>query len=136
LRHTHDRSNIGGDFFYTLVSTFGSTGTYSATTTYTPTYGITGYIPQTGERVTYFRFVLLDAYDIASYQRDGKLVQVWRTTVTSIGGSGDLRRVFPVMITAAQPFLGTNSGKKVEIGLEEDAPSVLQVKGVAPEKAK
>jgi hypothetical protein len=69
------------------VSTFGGTAAYSGTTTYTPTYGITGYSSHLGSATTYFRFILLDAYDLERYKRDKELTQVWRSTITSTGST-------------------------------------------------
>jgi hypothetical protein len=111
-------------------------GTYSATTTYTPTYGVTGYTTHTGEYVTYFRFLIADAYDVAAFNETNKLVPVWRTTVTSTGSSDDLRRVFPMMAAAAQPYLGTDTARKMRVVLEETSPSVQEIRGVATEKTK
>jgi hypothetical protein len=57
------------------LNTFGGYGTYSGTTTYTPTYGVTGYSNQLSSATTYFRFILLDAYDMESYKQEK-----WRPT--------------------------------------------------------
>ena len=112
------------------ISTFGNTGTYSATTTYTPTYGVVGSTTHTGTRATYFRYFWLDAVDLDEYRRTEKVSQLWKTTVTSIGSSGDLRQVFPVLVGAAKNYYGTNTGKKVNVTLFENDKRVLEVKGV------
>jgi hypothetical protein len=108
---------------------YGNYGTYSGTTTYTPTYGLTGYTTEVGRYTIYFRYFLLDAYDLSAYTRDKKLSQVWRSTVTSVGSSGDLRRVFPAMVAGSADRLATNTGQKVEFAMEEQHPSVLHIKG-------
>ena len=46
------------------LSTFGNTGTYSATTTYTPTYGVNGYTTHHGSYTNSTRFVMRHAYDM------------------------------------------------------------------------
>jgi hypothetical protein len=114
------------------LSTFGGYGTYSGTTTYAPTYGVTGYSSHLGSATTYFRFILLDAYDQAAYSRDKKLIQVWRSTITSTGSSGDLRRVFPVMVGGSAKHLATNTGQKIEVTLDEENAAVLNIKGIQP----
>jgi hypothetical protein len=114
------------------VTRYGNYGTYSGTTTYTPTFGVTGYTAQVGSYTTYFRYFLLDAYDLNAYKRDQKLSQVWRSTVTSVGASGDLRRVFPVMVAASADHLATNTGQKVNFALKEHDPSVSQIRGDRP----
>jgi hypothetical protein len=110
------------------VNTFGGYGTYSTTTTYTPTYGVTGYSTQLGATTTYFRFIVLDAYDLDAYKRDKKLAQVWRSAVTSTGTSDDLRRVFPIMVAGSAHYFGTNPGRKIEIVLDENHQAVRYIK--------
>jgi hypothetical protein len=100
----------------------------SATTTYTPTFGVTGYVPRTESVTTYFRFIVLDAYDAETYKRDKKLEQVWRTIVTSTGSSGDLRRVFPALVAGAASYFGTNPGGKVQVNVDEQSPAVMFLK--------
>jgi uncharacterized protein DUF4136 len=114
------------------LNTFGGYGTYSGTTTYTPTYGVTGYSNQLSSATTYFRFILLDAYDMESYKQEKTLAQVWRSTITSTGSSEDLRCVFPVMLAGSAKYLATNTGQKIEIGLDEENAAVLYIKGQPP----
>lgn len=119
---------------YGTLSTYGNTGSYSETTHYTPQYGIIGYKNYTGSYYEYFRWLMLDAYDVAAYKTSQKLMQAWQTSATSVGSSGDLRLVFPIMVAASRPFIGTNTGKKVRIVLHEKDSSVLQIKGEASQK--
>ena len=112
------------------VTTFGNTATYSGSTTYTPTYGTTGYMPIVGLYVHYFRFLILDAVDLDEYRQTQKITQLWQTTATSTGSSDDLRRVFPILVAAIKPYLGTNTGQKVRIRLTDDDQSVLEIKGI------
>ena len=107
----------------------GSMATYSGTTTYTPTYGVTGSTTHVGRHTTYTRFLLLDAYDVAIYIKENKMNQVWKTSVISIGSSNDLRLVVPYMITAMKPHLGTNTGRKVEVEVPADDPAVQLLRG-------
>jgi hypothetical protein len=123
------QTGYSGSTTYGTVTRYGNYGTYSGTTTYTPTYGITGHTTQTGSYTIYFRYFLLDAYDLSAYRRDQKLSQVWRSTVTSVGSSGDLRRVFPAMVAGSADRLATNTGQKVEFAVEEQHPSVLYIRG-------
>jgi hypothetical protein len=121
---------------YGTMSSYGGYGTYSGYTTYTPSYGITGYIPYSGTRRTYFRFMMLDAYDLNSFRNNEKTLQLWRTTTTSRGSSGDLRRVFPILVAASKPYIGTNTGQQVKIILREKDNAVLEIKGIAPRSKK
>lgn len=127
--------------YYTYNSlTYGQTGvisnTYSygnySTTTTTPTYGLT--TKQTvGSRTTFTRYILLVAYDLQTYIYTEQEIQVWKTEIISTGSSGDLRRVFPVLIAGAKPYIGENTGRKVKICISENNPSVLEIKGISTE---
>ncbi len=113
------------------LSTYGSDGisNTSGTITTKPTYGIVGSTTYSGVNVSYFRFFILDAVDLDKFRNDSMSVVVWRTTVTSSGSSGDLRRVFPVMVGASTEYLGTNTLRQVSIQLQEDD---LRVKAIRP----
>ncbi|MBY7860724.1 hypothetical protein KW419_21075 [Vibrio fluvialis] len=127
---TWGQTGVSSATTYGTLNTFGSTSTYSGTTTYTPTYGITGSTTHIGTRTTFFRFLKLTAYDVDEYKRTEKLKQVWQTTVTSSGSSGDLRQVLPILAAASSPYLGTNTGKKLAVDLKENDPSVIKIKGI------
>jgi hypothetical protein len=109
---------------------------YSGTTYYTPTYGITGYSSHVGTYVTFTRHIFIEAVDLPTYRSQNKIVQVWKTEIVSVGSSGDLRRVFPVMIGAASSYMGTNTGEIRTVNLYEDDPRVLLVKGITVEQKK
>jgi hypothetical protein len=109
---------------------FGSSATMTSTTTYNPTYGVTGAVPQTGSYVTYTRQVSLIAYDMKSYRETKKEKQLWKTEIVSTGNSGDLRRVFPVLIGGASQYVGENTGKQVNVELQENSKKVLEIKGI------
>jgi hypothetical protein len=112
-------------------TTYGSGGvsTTSGTIHSTPTYGVVGTLTHSSSKTKYFRFLVLSAVDVASYKGEKKLVPVWETTVTSRGRSGDLRRVFPVLVAAAEPHIGTNTGKQITVNLSERNKRVKVVKG-------
>lgn len=125
---TWGQTGIASSTTYGTVSTYGGYGSYSGTTTYTPTYGITGYSSRVGYSTTYFRFAEITAFDIHSFQGP-ESSPAWKTTIGSVGSSGDLRRVFPVMVGAAMQYLGSNTGQIVEVNLREGDYSVRVVKG-------
>ena len=111
----------------------GGMASYSGTTTYTPQYGITGYQSHIGTRVTYTRFVILDAYDLERYKETNEEVQLWRTTATSTGSSGDLRLVFPIMVAASSEYIGENTGKQILLILFENDKRVKEIKRLVKE---
>lgn len=116
----------------------GAGGNFSATTTNVPSFGVTGYLPITENQTTYTRYFVATAFDINASKSSGKDTQLWKTTVTSSGSSGDLRYVFPYMVYATQPYLGTNTGKKIEVKVMGDAPEVARYRpatqSVAPQQ--
>lgn len=113
------------------VTSYGNYGTFSGTTHNTPQYGVTGATSHLGNYTSFFRWITLDAYDVASYLNGNKMVPVWKTNITSTGRSGDLRQVFPVLLAASAQHIGTNTGKKLEISISEEDPTVSYVKGIA-----
>jgi len=128
------QTGVSSSTTYGSLNTFGNTATYSGTTTYNPTYGITGFFPVSGSYVNYFRFLILDAVDIDEYKKTQKMNQLWQTTVTSTGSSGDLRLVFPVMVAASKEYLGLNTGKRIQIILSEEDQRVVEIKKVLMRK--
>jgi len=127
---TYGRTGVSSSNTYGTVNAYGNTATYSGTTTYTPTYGFTGSATHIGSRTTYFRYMFLDAVDLDKYRKTEKAVQLWKTTVTSTGSSGDLRQVFPILVAASKPYIGSNTGKKVKVILTESDKRVTEVKGL------
>ncbi|MBI3811240.1 MAG: hypothetical protein HY283_03410 [Nitrospirae bacterium] len=126
------QTGVSSSNTYGTLSMYGNYGTYSGTTTYNPTYGIKGYTSHVGNYATYFRFLVLDALDLAEYKQTKKEVQLWKTIITSTGSSGDLRRVFPYLVSASKPHIAANTGQQIKVILEENDPSVMEIKGQAP----
>ena len=110
--------------------------TYRGYTAYTPTYGIRGYSTYIDTRTAYRRFALITAYDYEQFKKDKKEVQLWKTTITSIGISDDLRRIVPVLMAASIPYLATDTGHKVYVTLTEADDVVLKVRGESAETEK
>ena len=111
------------------TGTFNTDGSYSGTTTYTPTYGVTGSTTHVDTITTYFRFIVMDAFDLDEYKTSEREVQLWKTTVTSTGTSGDLRIVLPALVAASQEYIGTNTGKKVKVKMFTTDERITEIKG-------
>ncbi|MHC4295036.1 MAG: hypothetical protein ACYSTL_05570, partial [Planctomycetota bacterium] len=123
------QTGISSSSTYGTLQSFGNYGTYSGTTTYQPTYGITGYSNHVGTYVTYTRRFNLVACDLDIYRREEKVKELWRVLAVSTGSSGDLRRVFPILVAAAQPYLGENTDRKfVKVKLKEHDDEVVQIR--------
>jgi len=130
---TWGQTGVSSANTYGTATTYGNTTSVNATTTYQPTYGVTGYNTYTGTRVTFFRYAFITGYDFGKYKETEQQTQLWQTTITSTGSSGDLRRVFPILIGASAPYLATNTGQKVNVSLKEEDKVVKAVKGLPVE---
>jgi hypothetical protein len=123
---------------YGSSSTWGNTtsgrGNYSSTTTYTPSYGITGYIPQTINITRYHRYIHLYAQDWHQDVEEEKRLK-WELHVYSTGNSGDLRVAFPAMVAVAQDYLGKNTHGSLELRIFTDDPRINVIKGLVPSEA-
>ncbi len=111
------QTGVSSSHTYGTATAFGNTASYSGTTTYTPSYGITGYTSHVGTKTTYFRYALISGYDFEAYKETKKEIQLWKTTATSTGPTGDLRQVFPLLVSASAPYIANNTGKKVPVQL-------------------
>jgi hypothetical protein len=126
------QTGVSSSYTSGTAANYGGMTNYSGTTTYTPTYGVTGYSSHVGTYTTFTRFMWMDAIDVAAYRQTKQVLQVWATTVTSTGTSGDLRLVFPYMAAASKGLLGKDSKRMVEVDLQERDPFVAWVRGDQP----
>lgn len=130
----YGQTGVSSSSTFGTATVNGDSGTYSGTTMYTPSYGITGYTAQSGSYTTFFRYARIDAYDLNVYRKSKKQIQIWQTTITSTGTSGDLRRVFPILMAAAAPYIASNTGKQVDVVLHESDPRVKAIEGKTGKK--
>jgi hypothetical protein len=98
--------------------------------TFVPTYGVTGYTSGTYTQTTYSQFAIIEAFDSSDAEQPSAS-QVWRVDLVSIGQRNDLRQGLPIMLAAAMPYIGSNSGQKLELELDEDDDAVQFLKGIA-----
>jgi len=95
------------------VNLYGNYGTYTATATYTPSYGVVGFMNYSGSVTMYTRFLFLEAIDLKKYRDTQKIVPVWSTSVISTGRTDNLRSVFSYLVQFASPYLGKSTGKVI-----------------------
>lgn len=136
-QHTYVRNlpvygQIGGGTSTISLSSFGTGGwsTTTGTVTSPGSYGQIGSQAQTVTSVTHFRYLLLDAWDLADVRKAQKARPVWKTIVTSTGSSGDLRQIFPILVAASEAYFGTDTRKQLHVTLEESDPRVAAVRSV------
>jgi hypothetical protein len=115
---TFGQTGVSSSSTYGHVSPNGS---ISATTTNTPSFGITGWNSVTSRYTTYDRWMRIAAVDLTSFDDPKGVRERWRVEVKSSGSSGDLRLIFPVMAYSASQFVGTNTGKAVPVKVKEKA---------------
>lgn len=124
----YGQTGIASANTYGTINSYGGISTYSGTTTYTPSYGITGYQTVVRSKTTYFRFLTLDALDLAEYRATKSVVPLWKTTITSTGSTNDLRLVMPVLVAEAQPYLAKNTEHKIRVEMDFDDSEVTTIK--------
>jgi len=137
---THSYTYSAPVFGQTGVSSSATTGyynpysgSYSATTTYTPRFGVVGYRSGAGTTTLYPRTLVLSAHNA----RDRDAVSVgsaqpsWRVTVVSVGESPDLRRVLPAMVYAAKEHIAGNTGQWTDVTVFEGRPNYSAFKNQA-----
>ena len=47
----------------------------------------------------------------------------------SVGSTGDIRKIFTVMLGVSNRYIATNTGEEITIKVKEDDERVLEVKG-------
>lgn len=122
---------ILGPETYTFHSTtVGEAGRTTTTGTLEPFphVGVVGTETRIGSATVYFRFLVLEAIDVARSREAKRPIPTWKTIVTSTGSSGDLRRVLPALVVAGQPHLGEHTDHQVDVLLEETDPAVVDLR--------
>lgn len=99
-------------------------GNYSANTTYTPQYGITGSTPYTATQYYRTRFLSLNGYTVGEGAEE-----VFSFRVVSNGSSADPRVAFPAIIAGSKHFIAKNSGKMVDFTIREGDRRIKYIKG-------
>lgn len=96
---------------YTSASAYGNS--YQANTTYTPRYGITGYVPYSSSITTYPIGFMIEAVMRTNDER--KVETIWKLTAATTSSSPDVRSVFPSMLMNAARFIGADTGGMVSV---------------------
>jgi hypothetical protein len=79
------------------VQSYGSYGTYSGNTTYTPTYGVVGSgVRSHTEYTRVFRLDIVEKQALA----EGKITKLYEGKVVSSGSGSQLAQVLPTMVKA------------------------------------
>ncbi len=147
--HTHNRpvygqigvssattyGNVSANAYRLGNSAYGS-GSYSETTYYTPSYGVIGHTRETVNFTLFTRHVGIYADDLRIARKEGRMASAWQTRAVSVGSTGDLRRVVPVMIAGAMQYFGTSTGQAITLTVRENDRRVLFLKGLRVDAGK
>lgn len=82
---------------------------------------VSGYVNEADDVTEYRRKVVIKAFNLNK-------TQAWETSVISTGSSGDLRKVFPFLITAAIPYFGVNTGTQLHVEVPVTSETALQLR--------
>ena len=106
------QTGVSGSSTTGTIQTYGNTSTVQTNTTYTPTYGVTGYVPISS--MSYRRGFTLLMYDTKRVQA-GDFKPSYEGKVASVGSTGALPRVLPTLIEALfQEFPGESGETRTE----------------------
>lgn len=100
----------------TTTGTISPNGSFSSTTSYSPTYGIVDFVPVTNTWLECERLLRVDAYDLTwlwrHEERAKRPLPVWSATVRSRGNTCNLPTVFPYLVKLSAPAVATNFGPR------------------------
>lgn len=96
------------------------------TVTIPPRYQIVGTQMESQTYTVFSHTAMLEARLPAPEGETGKLL--WKTVITSVNESSDLRSIMPYLAAAAAPYLGGNSGEQKRIELKPDSPAVMEMR--------
>lgn len=101
---------------------------FHSTTTSEPTYGIIGSSDRIGVGISYVRHFSLIAGDLDEYKSSSKVAELWSTNVKSVGESGDLRYIFPILVAASNDYIASNTGKKITVSISQDDKRISELR--------
>ena len=123
---------VGGDtIVYTEVKKDekGKTTSKTTSTITTPArQRLLGFSTNTNRYTVFTRFVLLEAKRYQTGLKPEDMKTLWKTSITSIGTSSDLRALMPVLAEASAPYVGVDTGEARIIKIKRDDPRVIEFK--------
>jgi len=95
----------------------------TGTATIGPSTAVVGYSQDYHVREEYTRQIEIIAYSTTEKASSGDNKCVWKTTITSKGSCGTLRKLVPFMVKAAEDYLGSN--QLVKVGVRENGDKTI-----------
>ena len=111
---TYGQTGYSGSSTFGSLNTYGNYGTFSGTTTYYPSYGITGYQNYTSNRTVYTRVFQLDIYE-AFKTLDDNPNKIYEAKVVSRGRCSSISSVIDeILASLFRDFPNSFSGSITE----------------------
>jgi hypothetical protein len=119
---------LSSNTYGTIRSSGSGTSTFSGTTYNIPSYGITGYSHGMQSFTSFNRVIRIEAYDVKAYNESKDMKQIWKLGLSSRGSSGDLRKLVPVMLVAASPYIGKSTTSAIMIEMTDEDPRIEAIR--------
>ena len=103
------------------ISSYGGTSHYSGTTTYAPSYGVTGYQTVSKTEVIYGRALVIDMFKYRGVPSTEDLPAVLELTVSSAGTCSSITAVIDEMLKAAFTDFPPESGSDRRVDVPSDS---------------
>lgn len=105
-------------------------GNILATTKNNPSYGVIGEKEVTYTSTRHLSQLQLTALDLQTKENDGKQKELWTLSSQINHRENDMRRLFPVLTAAAQPYFGKSSGQVINSKIYFHSLPIRKVKGI------
>tara|TARA_B110000902_G_C14245887_1_gene564274 strand:+ start:138 stop:1145 length:1008 start_codon:yes stop_codon:yes gene_type:complete len=105
-------------------------GKILATTKYNPSYGVIGEKEVTYTSTRHLSQLQLTALDLQTKENDGKLKELWTVSSQMNLRENDMRRLFPALTAAAQPYFGKSTGQVIKSKIYRHSLPIRKVKGI------
>ncbi len=104
-----------------------TTSTVTSTVTTPSRQRLVGMSVGTSRYTVFSRFVTLEA---KRYQagKPKDMQTLWKTSITSIGPSNDLRALMPILASASAPYVGVDSGEAKVVKMKKNDARVVEFK--------
>ena len=85
--------------------------------------------PTQDTQIYFTRSIDLKAFDQPAFKQTNAPKELWEITLRSDGSQSDLRTVFPVIVAAAQPYLGESTKQAIDAFVAADDVKVKYIRG-------
>lgn len=81
---------------------------------------------------TYGSYLHLLAYDVSQEQFASRMNYLWQINVALRSASSDLRTMMPVLVAAAMPYMGDDTGQQITVDISSEDPYVQHLHSLKP----